>query len=150
MKSPGTRSTEAGNSCQGIAKINLLVSPYGDGCPPPLSFGMQRIGSANCLNSLYAAGAVGPVASPTGHHYLINISGDLMNPKIIEDLQLETDANIATRDSLTKLHQRSVFDFFLDRMVQEHRRHNRALSFLLLDIDDFKIVNDQYGQPGGG
>lgn len=81
--------------------------------------------------------------------YLTNISGDLLNPKIIEDIQLESVANIATRDSLTKLYQRSVFDFFLDRMVQEHRRHNRALSLLLLDIDDFKKVNDQYGHQVG-
>lgn len=81
--------------------------------------------------------------------YLSNISGDILYPKIIDDLQLETVANIATRDSLTDLYQRSVFDFFLDRMVQEHRRHNRALSLLLIDIDDFKKVNDQHGHQAG-
>lgn len=81
--------------------------------------------------------------------YLANISGDILNPKIIDDLQLEAVATIATRDSLTDLYQRSVFDFVLDRMVQEHRRHYRALSLLLLDIDDFKKVNDQYGHQAG-
>lgn len=81
--------------------------------------------------------------------YLANISGDILNPKIIDDIQLEAVASIATRDSLTLLYQRSVFDFFLDRMVQEHRRHHRALSLLLIDIDDFKKVNDQFGHQAG-
>lgn len=81
--------------------------------------------------------------------YLTNISGDILNPKIIDDLQLEAVANIATRDSLTNLYQRSVFDFFLDRMVLEHRRQHRALSLFLIDIDDFKKVNDLHGHQVG-
>ena len=69
---------------------------------------------------------------------LVNISGDILNPKNIDDLQLEAVANIATRDYLKELYQRSVFDFFLDLMVQEHCWHKRVLSLLLIDIDDFK------------
>jgi diguanylate cyclase (GGDEF)-like protein len=81
--------------------------------------------------------------------YLTNISGDIVNPKIIDDLQLEAAAGVATRDSLTGLYVRGVFDYSLDHMVQEHHRHNRALSLLLLDIDDFKKVNDMYGHQAG-
>jgi diguanylate cyclase (GGDEF)-like protein len=81
--------------------------------------------------------------------YLTNISGDILNPKIIDDLQLEAVANIATRDSLTNLYQRSVFDFILDRMVLEHRRQKMAISLLFIDIDDFKKVNDLHGHKDG-
>ncbi|WP_163339797.1 GGDEF domain-containing protein [Desulfopila sp. IMCC35008] len=81
--------------------------------------------------------------------YLTNISGDILNPKIIDDLQLEAAAGVATRDSLTGLYVRGVFDYSLNHMVQEHHRHHRALSLLLLDIDDFKKVNDLYGHQAG-
>ena len=81
--------------------------------------------------------------------YLSNITGHILNPKIIDDLRLEAAADIATRDSLTGLYLRGIFDFSLPRMIQEHYRHGRPLSFFLLDIDDFKKVNDRHGHQAG-
>jgi diguanylate cyclase (GGDEF)-like protein len=81
--------------------------------------------------------------------YLSNISGDISSPKIMEDLRIEEAAAMATRDSLTGLYLRGVFEFSLERMVQEHRRYDKALSVILLDIDDFKKVNDDYGHQVG-
>lgn len=81
--------------------------------------------------------------------YLTNISGDISSPKIIDDLRLEEAADMATHDFLTGLYLRSIFDFTLERMVVEHQRHNKELSLLLLDIDDFKKVNDNFGHPAG-
>jgi len=81
--------------------------------------------------------------------YLSNISGDILSPKIIEDSRIEEAAAMATRDSLTGLYHRGVFEFSLERMVQEHRRYDKALSVILLDIDDFKHVNDHYGHQAG-
>jgi len=81
--------------------------------------------------------------------YLSNISGDILSPKIIEDSRIEEVAAMATRDSLTGLYLRGVFEFSIERMVQEHRRYDKALSVILLDIDDFKHVNDRYGHQAG-
>ncbi|MGR9108013.1 MAG: GGDEF domain-containing protein [Gammaproteobacteria bacterium] len=81
--------------------------------------------------------------------YLSNISGEISNPKIIDDLRIEEAAALATRDNLTGLYLRSVFDFSLDRMINEHRRYDKNLSLLLLDIDDFKHVNDRCGHQAG-
>jgi diguanylate cyclase (GGDEF)-like protein len=81
--------------------------------------------------------------------YLFNVSGDIASPKIIDDVRLEEAADMATHDSLTGLYLRGVFEFSLERLVQEHRRYDKALSVLLLDIDDFKQVNDQYGHQTG-
>jgi diguanylate cyclase (GGDEF)-like protein len=81
--------------------------------------------------------------------YLSNISGDISNPKIMGDLRIEEAAAMATRDSLTGLYLRGVFDFSLERMVLEHRRYEKTLSLLMLDVDDFKQVNDQYGHQAG-
>jgi diguanylate cyclase (GGDEF)-like protein len=81
--------------------------------------------------------------------YLTNVTGDLSNPKIMDDLRIEEAANVATRDSLTGLYRREVFDFLLNRMVKEHARYGRKLSLLLADIDNFKQVNDRYGHQAG-
>jgi diguanylate cyclase (GGDEF)-like protein len=81
--------------------------------------------------------------------YLSNVSGDLSNPKIIDDLRIEQAATMATRDALTGLYLRGVFDFSIDRLVQEHLRFEKPLSLLMIDIDDFKRVNDELGHHVG-
>ena len=81
--------------------------------------------------------------------YLSNISGDISSPKIMGDLRIEEAAAMATRDSLTGLYLRGVFDFMLEQMVREHCRYRKNLSLLLLDIDDFKQVNDDHGHQAG-
>jgi diguanylate cyclase (GGDEF)-like protein len=55
----------------------------------------------------------------------------------------------AVRDRLTGMHNRGYFD---DRLVTEFafvRRHSSQLSLLLIDLDNFKRVNDTYGHPIG-
>jgi diguanylate cyclase (GGDEF)-like protein len=81
--------------------------------------------------------------------YLTNITGNILSPKIMDDLRIEEAANIATRDSLTGLYTRGVFDFSLNRIVKEHARYDRNLSLLLADIDDFKKINDNFGHQAG-
>jgi len=81
--------------------------------------------------------------------YLSNISGDITNPKIMGDVTIEEAAELATRDALTGLYLRGVFDIMLEQMVQEHRRYNKDLSLVMLDIDDFKRVNDELGHQAG-
>lgn len=81
--------------------------------------------------------------------YLTNVTRELVSPKIIDDLRIEEAADMATRDSLTGLYMRPVFDFLLNRMVIEHARYDKNLSLLLADIDDFKEVNDRFGHPAG-
>tara|TARA_R110002095_G_C4225862_1_gene237540 strand:- start:19 stop:576 length:558 start_codon:yes stop_codon:yes gene_type:complete len=77
--------------------------------------------------------------------YLSNVSRDISNPKIIDDLRIEEAADLATRDALTGLYVRSVFDFSIDRMLKEHQRSKSSLSIMMIDIDDFKVINDKQG-----
>jgi diguanylate cyclase (GGDEF)-like protein len=81
--------------------------------------------------------------------YLTNISGDLISPKIIEDRRIEEAALMATRDHLTGLYLRSVLDFSIERLYKEHKRYEKNLSLLMLDVDNFKNVNDNFGHQSG-
>lgn len=56
---------------------------------------------------------------------------------------------LAVRDDLTGLHNRRFVMGALEREQQRADRHGSTFSLLLLDLDDFKQVNDQFGHAGG-
>lgn len=55
----------------------------------------------------------------------------------------------ATTDPLTGLMNRRHFFELADRELEQTRRSNRPLSFIMLDIDHFKKVNDDHGHLVG-
>ncbi|ABB38847.1 diguanylate cyclase [Oleidesulfovibrio alaskensis G20] len=68
-------------------------------------------------------------------------------------LEMERDAAAMTeltqRDPLSGLHNRRAFDAFLSGAVQSWRREGTPLSLIMLDIDNFKNFNDEYGHRIG-
>lgn len=55
----------------------------------------------------------------------------------------------STHDSLTGLHNRRFFNEVLDEEMGRAERYQREFSILVLDLDDFKDINDTYGHPRG-
>ena len=53
------------------------------------------------------------------------------------------------RDFLTGLSNRLAFDERVQEEIQRARRYGRELSLLMIDIDDFKKVNDRFGHHWG-
>ena len=56
---------------------------------------------------------------------------------------------MATKDSLTRLFNKSYFEEALKRQISIAHRNNRVLSLLMIDMDRFKKMNDQYGHLAG-
>ncbi|MFC4728907.1 GGDEF domain-containing protein [Coralloluteibacterium thermophilus] len=56
---------------------------------------------------------------------------------------------VATRDTLTGLHNRRHFLDVLDRAIVAARRGRRPLSLAILDVDHFKRINDSLGHLAG-
>lgn len=80
---------------------------------------------------------------------LINEKDFIHNPKVIEiKLYLEQERKTVI-DYLTGLYNKRYFDDALIREFNQAKRHKRNLSILLIDIDDFKKVNDNYGHGMG-
>lgn len=52
-------------------------------------------------------------------------------------------------DPLTQLYNRGAFDAALLRYTDLARASGQTLALLLLDLDNFKNINDRYGHPGG-
>ncbi len=53
------------------------------------------------------------------------------------------------KDGLTGAANRSAYDEALDRELAKTRRTNKSLSLLVIDIDNFKKFNDNYGHALG-
>ena len=55
----------------------------------------------------------------------------------------------ASHDKLTGLFNRNRFDEIYTKEIKRARRYNNDLSIIIFDVDDFKMVNDNYGHQTG-
>ncbi len=68
----------------------------------------------------------------------------------IENARLqERTLDLAVTDKLTGLRNRRFFDQRLAEEIQHAIQHEKPMSLLMLDIDDFKHINDTYGHAAG-
>ncbi len=61
----------------------------------------------------------------------------------------EISLSMALTDSLTGLYNRRYFDVHLQKLLQQNQTSRKSLGILMIDIDNFKIVNDTYGHAVG-
>jgi diguanylate cyclase (GGDEF)-like protein len=81
--------------------------------------------------------------------YFVNFDLALKNPKVIELSLYQRTERSAVSDGLTGLYNQGYFRSALRREVQRSRRQRFQLSVVLLDLDDFKRVNDTRGHLEG-
>ncbi len=81
--------------------------------------------------------------------YFVNVSRELKNPKVIELAIYERTERSAVTDGLTGLYNHAYFLQALRQEVLRSKRHGLRAALLLLDLDNFKAVNDQRGHVEG-
>ncbi len=69
--------------------------------------------------------------------------------KKIQERLKEKYKKQATIDGLTKLYNRKKIDDLLNEEILKAEREAQPLTIILLDIDDFKLVNDRHGHLTG-
>ncbi|MBI1422135.1 MAG: diguanylate cyclase [Gammaproteobacteria bacterium] len=146
-------------SLSGLIARELLTTP--DDVPPA----MRVTGWLYGLNALVFLARV--IAVPQG-----TPAGDPMNPNGIapfmllwwlcmiiavtlgmvlmaaERLQADLD-NQANRDHLTGAFNRRAFALIAEKAIARSRRSAKPLSVLVMDLDNFKHVNDRHGHEAG-
>ena len=81
--------------------------------------------------------------------YLTNVEKEIINPKLIGEAFIGKIAHISSVDPLTKLYNRQYLTARLPEELIRYKRYRAPLSLLLIDIDDFKDINDTYGHSKG-
>jgi diguanylate cyclase (GGDEF)-like protein len=66
----------------------------------------------------------------------------------LHDKTLELQ-RIATHDPLTGLHNRRYADDYLEERMGEFERYRRRFAIALVDLDDFKRINDEFSHDTG-
>jgi diguanylate cyclase (GGDEF)-like protein len=128
--------------------IDVPVPEVGMGRPSraaltaPLSAEGQRLGVTTVLSGREKAFDDGD--RDTMRRICRFAAHQLLHIKRLEQAELTS-----RRDPLTGLGNRRALDEALDIELARHGRYNRVLSLCVIDLDNFKQVNDTYGHPAG-
>jgi diguanylate cyclase (GGDEF)-like protein len=80
---------------------------------------------------------------------LINHSLEILAECLRRGLAYEELFERASNDSLTGLSNRRVFEDRIYSMVDSAKRHHHPLSMISMDLDNFKMINDNLGHQSG-
>ena len=92
------------------------------------------------------------LVKPVNMHVLRTRVKSLVKKKALLDRlcdRYEMAVHSAITDKLTGLYNRRYFDYFLDFEVKRSSRQNVSLALLMMDIDNFKNINDSMGHLFG-
>lgn len=121
-------------------KIRMITVPVPD---------MEASNLAGLLGIAYAsANAITPQESSVIHSILAVMVMVVGSSKALSRTLSELEY-YSTHDPLTGLYNRRYFNEILEYEIGRSERHKHQFSILMLDLDDFKDVNDTYGHPCG-
>lgn len=80
---------------------------------------------------------------------LVNKSRELTRKNIELEKKKAKIEELLRKDNLTGLANRRSFEEFFEKIFSLARRHSLSLSLIMLDLDNFKKINDTYGHQIG-
>lgn len=83
--------------------------------------------------------------------WLVNLGAMLENWRIREKLNDTVDRleNLYNRDVLTGLYNRRGYEQFFEKIYNRCKAKRRKVAIMIIDMDDLKMVNDNYGHSEG-
>ena len=81
--------------------------------------------------------------------YISNLTGAVRRPTVVAEAQMAEIVSHSMRDGLTGLFNHTSCFEILDLELRLYARHGTVVSLIVIDVDDFKVVNDRYGHQEG-
>lgn len=81
--------------------------------------------------------------------FIINLILGISIVYLVKRYVKDTLEYLVNYDGLTKIYNRRYFNEFLKNNIEVCEKHNCSLSLIMLDTDNFKNVNDNYGHDIG-
>ena len=99
----------------------------------------------NDLKNAFSLGAVDYIKKPIDENeVLARVEGALRTKQNQDQLR-----ELATKDSLTGLYNHGLLIDLFEKELIKQVRNSENISFIMLDIDHFKRINDNYGHTTG-
>lgn len=80
---------------------------------------------------------------------LLNELHLILVPNLKHALKFSELNSMVFKDHLTNIGNRAYYDESLERAIEQSSRNHQSLSLIILDINDFKIINDTFGHLKG-
>ena len=101
--------------------------------------------SVQSLQKSFESGAIDYISKPINSVELsARVQAHLIRKHIMDEKE-----KLAITDVLTTLYNRRYFDVVFDRQYNKTRKESIPLIFFMIDIDNFKKYNDNYGHQKG-
>lgn len=147
------------------AWLRVLLPPLVVAVLDSLLFVVAQFGSDPAFNVIFASSVAGKTAVIALFSVLIVFYFQRFEGKSLQGETSTTKRNPldiftyreryeqmsawATQDSLTGLYNRAFFDESIESHIAAAKARNQTGALLLIDIDNFKPINDQYGHIAG-
>lgn len=114
------------------------------------------LGHLACAAGFLAAAAPAGMLPPAPWSMVFLAAGSVVLPALtfgavmmVHDNMMEKAGHAANRDYLTGAWSRRAFFAIAEREMSRSQRNSRDLSLLLIDVDNFRQINDGYGEAAG-
>ena len=135
----------------GLALVRAVRAMDGDVCRTPI-IGLSAMQDDARKIEMLRLGASDYVAKPVLEEEFIARVGNLISGKqLLDQVQLQRRElrELSIRDRLTGLYNRHYLSEVAGQIVSSAHRRHEPLSMLMVDLDDFKRINDSYGHDVG-
>lgn len=141
-----------GGTALARVQARLFASAAASGGPEERALGgfvAAPVATGESLVGLLALGGRNVAEGQQPDAFLHQVAGQahivMQNSRLFERVQ-----QLAIRDSLTEVfNHRHAVDLIQQEVGRVDRYHGGTLSVLMVDVDHFKAVNDQFGHPAG-
>jgi len=110
---------------------------------------LEDLGSTN---GTYVNGQLiqGPTVLHSGDRFQVaGVHFKFLHERDPEHAYYETIYDLLTRDGLTEIYNKRKYEEEAERELARALRHGRPLCLVMFDLDDFKLINDNYGHLCG-